>query len=217
MTLAAARDSSSSSIGDFDCVGFDLEPTVSFLRTNYPTHLEGRDLQATDLPPADLSHLRRDRARSRPEPDGAFHQARRGEVRDHFTPDRNLVYPGSPYFAGPATQFVPCAEWTFDEFARYLSREFRVVDHRITNRSQGTQLALCVSKGDVHGRVDHESLGLSPHQLGSSLSAVSMSPEHSSSPQDRTTWRNLRRNDPCPCGSGKRYKHCMGRLVTTRH
>ena len=32
-------------------------------------------------------------------------------------------------------------------------------------------------------------------------------------PQDPTTWGKVARNDPCPCGSGKRYKHCHGKLV----
>jgi preprotein translocase subunit SecA len=31
-------------------------------------------------------------------------------------------------------------------------------------------------------------------------------------PNDRSTWRNASRNAPCPCGSGKKYKHCLGRL-----
>ena len=30
---------------------------------------------------------------------------------------------------------------------------------------------------------------------------------------DPTTWGNPSRNDPCPCGSGKKFKHCHGRLV----
>jgi preprotein translocase subunit SecA len=30
---------------------------------------------------------------------------------------------------------------------------------------------------------------------------------------DQTTWGNPGRNDPCPCGSGKKFKHCHGRLV----
>jgi hypothetical protein len=34
-------------------------------------------------------------------------------------------------------------------------------------------------------------------------------------PQDPTTWRDVRRNESCPCGSGKRYKHCHGSLVWT--
>jgi preprotein translocase subunit SecA len=28
---------------------------------------------------------------------------------------------------------------------------------------------------------------------------------------DPTTWGNTPRNAPCPCGSGKKYKHCHGR------
>src|SRR6056297_2887410 len=30
---------------------------------------------------------------------------------------------------------------------------------------------------------------------------------------DQTTWGNPGRNDPCPCGSGKKFKHCHGRLA----
>jgi preprotein translocase subunit SecA len=29
-------------------------------------------------------------------------------------------------------------------------------------------------------------------------------------PQDQATWGNPGRNDPCPCGSGKKFKHCHG-------
>ncbi|MGO4914556.1 preprotein translocase subunit SecA [Pseudogemmobacter sp. W21_MBD1_M6] len=30
---------------------------------------------------------------------------------------------------------------------------------------------------------------------------------------DHTTWGNPSRNDPCPCGSGEKFKHCHGRLA----
>ncbi len=30
---------------------------------------------------------------------------------------------------------------------------------------------------------------------------------------DRSTWGNPGRNDKCPCGSGKKFKHCHGRLA----
>jgi preprotein translocase subunit SecA len=30
---------------------------------------------------------------------------------------------------------------------------------------------------------------------------------------DPTTWGNPGRNDPCPCGSGEKFKHCHGRVV----
>jgi preprotein translocase subunit SecA len=30
---------------------------------------------------------------------------------------------------------------------------------------------------------------------------------------DPATWGNPGRNDPCPCGSGEKFKHCHGRLA----
>ena len=32
-------------------------------------------------------------------------------------------------------------------------------------------------------------------------------------PQDPSTWGKISRNDPCPCDSGKKYKHCHGILT----
>jgi len=31
-------------------------------------------------------------------------------------------------------------------------------------------------------------------------------------PNDPTTWGKVGRNEVCPCGSGKKYKHCHGRF-----
>jgi preprotein translocase subunit SecA len=31
-------------------------------------------------------------------------------------------------------------------------------------------------------------------------------------PNDPSTWGKVSRNAPCPCGSGKKYKHCHGAL-----
>ena len=31
-------------------------------------------------------------------------------------------------------------------------------------------------------------------------------------PKDPNTWGKIARNDPCPCGSGKKYKHCHGKI-----
>jgi len=32
-------------------------------------------------------------------------------------------------------------------------------------------------------------------------------------PADPTTWRDIARNAPCPCGSSKKFKHCHGRVT----
>ena len=36
-------------------------------------------------------------------------------------------------------------------------------------------------------------------------------PSRAVDPNDPATWRRTPRNAPCPCGSGKKYKHCHGR------
>jgi len=32
-------------------------------------------------------------------------------------------------------------------------------------------------------------------------------------PEDPTSWGRIARNAPCPCGSGKKFKHCHGKIV----
>ena len=31
-------------------------------------------------------------------------------------------------------------------------------------------------------------------------------------PNDSTSWGKVPRNAPCPCGSGKKHKHCHGKV-----
>ncbi len=49
---------------------------------------------------------------------------------------------------------------------------------------------------------------------GAAPVAVATQPMRSDAvdPNNPSTWRNTSRNAPCPCGSGKKYKHCHGRL-----
>ncbi len=37
-------------------------------------------------------------------------------------------------------------------------------------------------------------------------------PEPEVDPNDPSTWSRVQRNAPCPCGSGKKYKHCHGKV-----
>jgi preprotein translocase subunit SecA len=32
-------------------------------------------------------------------------------------------------------------------------------------------------------------------------------------PEDPSTWGRVPRNAPCPCGSGRKYKQCHGKLA----
>jgi preprotein translocase subunit SecA len=53
-----------------------------------------------------------------------------------------------------------------------------------------------------------EAEGLSGAGADSAVTALSGFVE-----SDPTTWGNPGRNDSCPCGSGKKFKHCHGRLT----
>lgn len=53
------------------------------------------------------------------------------------------------------------------------------------------------------------------YNRGSSLDvplqpAKSHIPEEERNPEDPSSWGKISRNEPCPCGSGKKYKHCHG-------
>ncbi|WP_212522866.1 preprotein translocase subunit SecA [Actibacterium sp. MT2.3-13A] len=59
-------------------------------------------------------------------------------------------------------------------------------------------------------------------QQQKALQAAAAVPEAAETPEplaagfdenDPATWGNPGRNDPCPCGSGKKFKHCHGQLV----
>lgn len=47
-------------------------------------------------------------------------------------------------------------------------------------------------------------------QAAESQRQVRIPMHHNFNPNDVETWTNTPRNKPCPCGSGKKYKHCHG-------
>ena len=46
-----------------------------------------------------------------------------------------------------------------------------------------------------------------------SAQALATAPAQKRDPANPSTWGKVGRNEPCPCGSGKKYKHCHGALV----
>jgi preprotein translocase subunit SecA len=42
---------------------------------------------------------------------------------------------------------------------------------------------------------------------------VNRDPDVAVDPNDPSTWGKVQRNAPCPCGSGRKFKHCHGALV----
>ncbi len=69
---------------------------------------------------------------------------------------------------------------------------------------------------DMFGHHIDETTG--EDDFGEGSGSVMLAQEVAVSPQDRnpndpTTWGRVGRNEPCPCGSGKKFKHCHGAFV----
>ena len=46
--------------------------------------------------------------------------------------------------------------------------------------------------------------------------ATATAPQRAVNPNDPSTWGKVGRNEACPCGSGKKYKHCHGTVRLSR-
>ncbi|MFL5134142.1 MAG: SEC-C metal-binding domain-containing protein, partial [Microvirga sp.] len=49
--------------------------------------------------------------------------------------------------------------------------------------------------------------------LGFTAAAAEMDPASTRNPNDPSTSVRDSRNEPCPCGSGNKFKHCHGQYV----
>jgi SAM-dependent methyltransferase len=130
----------------FETTGFDVEPTVSFLKRTYPDR-QWREAPFTDrsVASADLV-ICSDVIEHVPDPDAllGFLEHVTGRCLVLSTPDRDLVYDErSPRHRGPPKNPTHIREWSSAEFRAYIEGRFEVLDHRITNRDQGTQMLVC--------------------------------------------------------------------------
>ncbi len=69
------------------------------------------------------------------------------------------------------------------------------------------------------GRMDPAMMG-TPHNVTQPAQVLNNAPKIQPFPKeiefdakDQTTWGKTPRNAPCPCGSGKKFKHCHGKVV----
>ena len=60
------------------------------------------------------------------------------------------------------------------------------------------------------GRMDPALMGTPRQGAGSPVKRFPSQEEFD--PNDQTTWGRIPRNSPCPCGSGKKFKHCHGKV-----
>jgi len=60
--------------------------------------------------------------------------------------------------------------------------------------------------------------GENEYPLGGLSTDVQLAPDSSVAlaerdPRNPATWGRVGRNEPCPCGSGKKFKHCHGQVA----
>lgn len=50
-------------------------------------------------------------------------------------------------------------------------------------------------------------------EMAFAQAALAPIPAAQRDPQNPATWGKIGRNEDCPCGSGKKFKHCHGKLA----
>ncbi|MGB4065219.1 MAG: hypothetical protein WBK19_15445 [Azonexus sp.] len=130
----------------YETLGYELEVNFNVLRDRYPD----REWRVSDLSRENdidcdvlicsdvIEHL--------VDPDQLidYFKNQSFKVLLISTPVRELVYAADdPARFGPPRNYAHQREWGFDEFRRYIEQSFDVLDHRITNHHQATQLIVC--------------------------------------------------------------------------
>jgi preprotein translocase subunit SecA len=76
-------------------------------------------------------------------------------------------------------------------------------------------LAAAMADGDTVFR-EHAAAGAAPVERAGPAAAaagpVTRRSRAQRDPQDPATWGRVSRNEPCPCGSGRKYKRCHGQF-----
>ncbi len=132
-------------LGQYDTIGFDLPETVAFLRKKYPDRKWISELSDVGTAKADLV-ICADVIEHVLDPNILldFLTTVCGHYLVLSTPDRSLLHSQkSDLFLGPPMNPYHVREWTFDEFAAYISEHFDIVNHCISNVIQATQMIVC--------------------------------------------------------------------------
>lgn len=137
-------------LGDFETIGYELPDNVEALKRRYPerdwrvSRLDDKEELEVDLiicsdviehlvdPDALMNHL--------------AHQSFRKLILS--TPERDICRGVNDF--GPPDNPAHQREWSFEEFGLYVSSYFNIVEHAISNNSQGTQFIICEKRINSH-------------------------------------------------------------------
>ena len=122
--------------GGEETLGMDLPPTVRWLKQTYPSRkwtdrFEPQRGYRLAICADVIEHV--------PDPDQVLNLIEQcsPDLAVISTPDRSLLQRGQD---GPPGNKAHVREWTYDEFASYVGRRFRIIEHFISNVEQSTQV-----------------------------------------------------------------------------
>jgi preprotein translocase subunit SecA len=87
--------------------------------------------------------------------------------------------------------------------------------HKVDPLTGEDEMALAAAGGEIlarHGIGRGSAAALGRSGPAMAAAAMGSAPAPTRNPQDPTSWGKVGRNEPCPCGSGKKFKHCHGRF-----
>ena len=99
----------------------------------------------------------------------------------------------------------PLNEYKFEAF-KLFEDMFLELDENIICTSAKIQISHELSNLD-----ELDSMG-NIHESKNEVSSL-IDNQKSTDPNNSNTWGKVARNEPCPCGSNKKYKHCHGMLI----
>jgi len=79
--------------------------------------------------------------------------------------------------------------------------------HKLDPNTGEDEMALATAGAETLAR--H---GIGPG-AGPAAARAAPAPAPARNPKDPTNWGKVGRNETCPCGSGKKFKHCHGRYA----
>ena len=104
-----------------------------------------------------------------------------------------------------------------DPLNEYKREAFLLFDGMLTNLRETTTAVLSHLEIQLDGGVEEQTAGEQAAEAPMAAPPPAADPRATQAaavidPADPSTWGKVPRNSPCPCGSGKKYKHCHGRV-----
>ncbi len=100
-----------------------------------------------------------------------------------------------------------------DPLSEYKTEAFQLFETML----DGLRFEVTKRLAQIRPLTDEERAAMLAQQMGGAMPEPATAPNPQAKPgfveSDPATWGDPARNDPCPCGSGEKFKHCHGRLV----